>query len=335
MANNYKIWAQHCLSSDSPEVKDGAGRNRIPEPEKESLLSLYLKKFKDPLIIILCIILVLSCGVTTYEISRNGELRLLFEPAGILLAIILSTGLGFLFEVRANREFDVRKKVRDEEPVKVIRRRTKGARPQILSIPKCDVVVGDLVKLEGGDDVPADGRILAAETLRVDESAYTGEPYAHKSVSGPSVDEKGEGAYDMDFLLRGSIVLEGSCYYKVTAVGAETEEGKGEKTIREEEDTETPLNRQLGQLGTYLTRASYIIAVLIVIGRLIYYFAGIPAAFHHDRCDPDRRRRSRGPSDERHGEPRAQHETYAQGKQPRPETTRLRDDGSVDRHLHG
>ncbi len=277
MANDYKIWAQHCLSSDTPEVRDGVGRNRIPEPEKESLLSLYLKKFKDPLIIILCVILVLSCGVTAYEISRNGELRLLFEPAGILLAIILSTGLGFLFEVRANREFDVRKKVRDEEPVKVIRRRTKGARPKIMSIPKCDVVVGDLVKLEGGDDVPADGRIVAAEMLRVDESAYTGEPYAHKSVSGASSDDKGEGAYDMDFLLRGSIVLEGSCYYKVTAVGAETEEGKGEKTIREEEVTETPLNRQLAQLGTYLTRASYIIAVLIVIGRLIYYYAGIPA----------------------------------------------------------
>ena len=275
MANDYSIWGKYCLSSDSPEVIDGIGQNRIPEPRRTSLFILYLEKFKDPLIIILCVILLLSSGVTAYEIIQGGALRLLFEPVGILLAILLSTGLAFLFEVKANREFDIRKRVREEEPVKVVRRRTKGSRPQILSIPKCDVVVGDLIKLEGGDDVPADGRIVASDMLRVDESAYTGEPYVHKS--SPGLTEAGnDGTYDSDFLLRGSILLEGTCYYKVTAVGAETEEGKGEKSIQEEETTETPLNRQLGQLGTILARASYIIAVLVVIGRIIYYFAGIP-----------------------------------------------------------
>ena len=279
MANDYKIWERYCLSADSPEVRDGAGRNRIPEPERKSLLTLYFEKFKDPLIIILCVILVLSCFVTAYEIAQTHQPRLLFEPAGIFLAILLSTGIGFIFEVRANREFDIRKKVRDEELVKVVRRRGKGSKPRILSVKKCDVVIGDLVKLEGGDDVPADGRIVAGEMVRIDESAYTGEPYTHKSPAGKK-GTKGEEAYDTDFLLRGSIVLEGSCYCKITAVGADTEEGKGEKRIQEEADVETPLNKQLNQLGTLLSKASYIFAGLIVIGRMISYLVGIDGNLH-------------------------------------------------------
>ena len=136
MANDYKIWARYGLSADSPEVRQGVGRNRIPEPERKSLLSLYFEKFKDPLIIILCVILVLSCGVTAYEIAQTHQLRLLFEPIGILLAILLSTGIGFIFEVRAEREFNIRKQVRDEELVKVVRRPKKGANPRLLSVKK-------------------------------------------------------------------------------------------------------------------------------------------------------------------------------------------------------
>lgn len=279
MANDYKIWDKYCLSSDSPAVQQGVGQNRIPEPKRQSLLSLYFEKFKDPLIVILCVILFLSCLVTAYEISQTHETRLLFEPIGILLAILLSTGIGFIFEVKANREFDVRKKVRDEEHVKVVRRLKEGAKPRLLSIKKCDVVVGDLVRLEGGDDVPADGRLVAGDMVRIDESAYTGEPYTHKSAGGET-GSRGDEAYDSDFLLRGSIVLEGSCYYKVTAVGADTEEGKGEKRIQEETEVETPLNKQLGQLGTILTRASYIIAGLIVVGRIIYYLFAIDNDLH-------------------------------------------------------
>ena len=108
-------------------MRDGVGLNRIPEPERKSLLSLYLEKFKDPLIIILCVILVLSCFVTAYEISQTHQVRLLFEPVGIFLAILLSTGIGFIFEVKANREFDIRKKVRDEDPVKVVRSALENA----------------------------------------------------------------------------------------------------------------------------------------------------------------------------------------------------------------
>lgn len=279
MANDYDIWERHCLSSDSPEVRDGVGKNRIPEPERRSLLSLYLEKFKDPLIIILCVILVLSCAVTAYEICQGQGMRLLFEPTGILLAILLSTGIAFIFEVKAAREFEVRKQVRDGEPVKVIRRPSEGAKPGMVSIRKCDVVTGDLVKLEGGDEVPADGRIVLSGMVRVDESAYTGEPYTNKSATAGS-GAGGDETYDTDFLLRGSIVLEGSCYYKVTATGPDTEEGKGERRLQEEEETETPLNRQLGRLGRILTRTSYIIAGLIVIGRILYYLLAVDPSQH-------------------------------------------------------
>ena len=279
MANDYQLWEKHCLSADSDAVLKGAGANRIPEPKRQSLLSLYLEKFKDPLIIILCVILLLSCVVTAYEIQQTHEMRLLFEPIGILLAIILSTGIAFVFEVAANREFDVRKKVRDEDLVKVVRRPRAKARPCLVSVRKCDVVVGDLVKLDGGDEVPADGHIIRGDSVRIDESAYTGEPYTHKSAS-KTPGEKGEEAYGKDFLLRGSIVLEGSCYYIVSAVGAETEEGKGEKQISEEPSVETPLNKQLGQFSKVLTRSSYIIAALIVAGRLLYYFLSVDPSLH-------------------------------------------------------
>ncbi|MBQ8069402.1 MAG: calcium-translocating P-type ATPase, PMCA-type [Bacteroidales bacterium] len=278
MANDYSIWKKYSLSSDSPEVTRGKDGNRIPEPKGKSLFSLYLEKFKDPLIIILCVILALSCIVTIYEIYQGGGMRLLFEPMGILLAIILSTGIGFIFEVKAGREFNLRKQVRDEDKIKVIRRKTSSSSPEMMTIRKCDIVKGDLVKLDSGDEVPADGRIVSDETVRVDESAYTGEPYTKKSAS-PSSD-KGEEAFDKDFLLRGSIILEGSCYLKVSAVGADTEEGKGERRIQEEGDTETPLNRQLGELGSLLTKISYAIAGLIIIGRVIYYLVGIPSEQH-------------------------------------------------------
>lgn len=269
MSNEYRIW-ERCLSSDSDAVVSGKGRNIIPEPKQRSLWLEYLEKFKDPLIIILCVILVLSCGVTGYEIYQSHDYKLLFEPAGILMAILLSTGIGFYFEIRANREFKVLNKVRDEDLVKVIRRKTENGKPRITKVRKCDIAVGDLVKLEGGDEVPADGNIVLGESVRVDESAYTGEPNTVKGVNTRAHSENE--AYPTDFLLRGSIILEGSCYMVVTAVGVDTEEGKGAIKIQESEDIETPLNRQLDQLGRLLTTASYIIAVLIFVGRLLYYF---------------------------------------------------------------
>lgn len=269
MAEKYNIWKQG-LSETSPEVVSGKGGNIIPLPEKRSVWLRYLDKFKDPLIIILLVILCLSCAVTGYEYYLHPDPKLFFEPAGVVLAILLSTGIGFIFENKAEKEFDILNQVKDDRPVKVVRRRNKDARPRLIAIKRADVVVGDIVRLEGGDEVPADGQVLMSDELRVDESAFTGEPYVMKYPDASMA--AADAAYPADFLLRGSIVLEGFCMYKVTAVGVETEEGKGALKMRESEEVETPLNKQLGELGNLITKISYILAVLIVVGRLAYYF---------------------------------------------------------------
>ena len=272
MAEKYEIWNQG-LSESSQKVIDGRGGNIIPLPEKRSVWLRYLDKFKDPLIIILLVILCLSCIVTGYEYFLHPDPKLFFEPAGVMMAILLSTGIGFIFENKAEKEFDVLNQVKDDRPVKVIRRSTEDSSPRLVTIRRSDVVVGDIVRLEGGDEVPADGKVLLDEELRVDESAFTGEPYVMKYSD---VFKAGEDtAYPADFLLRGSIVLEGFCLYKVTAVGVETEEGKGALKMRESEDVQTPLNRQLGDLGELITKISYCLAGLIVVGRLIYYFSAV------------------------------------------------------------
>ena len=267
-----------CLSNDSEKVRSGVGKNIIPPPEKEPLWKLYLEKFKDPIIIVLLIVFFFSVLVAIYEVVYMGKgLSILIEPSGVLAALLLATGVGFIFEVKADKEFDVLNQVKDDRLVKVVRRKTDNSKPQLITIRKADVVVGDIVRLEGGDEVPADGRVLSCEQLRMDESAFTGEPDAVKFADkSKAVDE---GAYDADFLLRGSIVLEGFCLYRVTAVGVDTEEGRGALKIMEDEAVQTPLNRQLDDLGRIITKVSYVLAGLIVIGRMIYYFAfdGNPA----------------------------------------------------------
>ena len=177
MQNNYRDLA---LAADSKEVLAGRGQNRIPEPEKEPLWRRYLATFHDPLIIVLLVALCLSCFVSGYEIYTTGNWRLLFEPCGVLFAILLATGVGFIFEVKAEKEFDVLNQVKDTQPVKVLRRPTAGAEPQMYSIAKMDVVLGDIVRIESGDQMPADGILLESNALTVDESIFTGEPFANK-----------------------------------------------------------------------------------------------------------------------------------------------------------
>lgn len=234
----------------------------------------YLEKFEDPIIIVLLVVFLFSVGVSVYEICYAGKgWTVLIEPSGILMALLLATAVGFIFEVRAEREFRILNATKNERKVKVLRWTSKSdhkrRRPQMLLIKKKDVVVGDIVRLESGDEVPADGVLVKAESLMVDESAFTGEMFASKSMVQ---DDSEEGAYPNDFLLRGSIVLEGQCLYRVTAVGMDTEEGMGAKILQEEQTVKTPLNEQLDNLGQLITRASYIIAVLIVVVRLVYFF---------------------------------------------------------------
>lgn len=271
-----KDFLDKALVADSPEVVNGQGKNKIPEPEKDPLWKRFLEKFHDPLIIILLVALVLSCCVSAYEISQTGNWRLLFEPIGVLFAILLATGVGFIFEVKADEEFDVLNQVKDVQPVKVMRRPQANAPAQMYSIPKMDVVVGDIVRIESGDQIPADGTLLDANALRVDESIFTGEPYADKAsvtAAGKPSDTSHEAAYPAHVVLRGSTVIEGNGYLVVDKIALDSEEGRGVALTREGTQVRTPLNRQLDQLGKMISVASFIIAALIVVGRLVYYFA--------------------------------------------------------------
>ena len=267
-----KEYLDLALAVDSPAVTEGKGKNKIPEPEKDPLWKRYAEKFKDPLIIVLLVALALSCVVSFYEISQTGNWRLLFEPVGVLFAILLATGVGFIFEVKADKEFDVLNQVKDVQPVKVLRRAHQGAVPQMYSIPKMDVVVGDIVRIESGDQIPADGVLLESNALRVDESIFTGEPYADKQVE-PLKDDAREAAYPCNRMLRGSTVIEGNGYVLIDKVALDSEEGRGVALTREGTHVKTPLNRQLDQLGKLISVASFVIAALIVVGRLFFYFA--------------------------------------------------------------
>ena len=259
------------LKSNSDEVRMGQGGNIIPPPEREPLWKAYLEKFKDPIIIVLLVVFVFSVFLSLYEIFIMGAgWSLMFEPVGVLVALLLATGVGFVFEVKANREFDILNKVRDSRPVKVLRMLEDGAAPRLMQIAKQDVVRGDIVRLESGDEIPADGVLLEAVQLCVDESNFTGEPYANKFVEEADFDA--DATYKSNFLLRGSTVIEGNGVMQVVATGVDTEEGKGVALASEGSDVQTPLNRQLDQLGGWISKASFIIATLIIVGRILYYW---------------------------------------------------------------
>lgn len=263
-------YKNNCLVEDSELVRSGVGKNIIPPPEKESLWKLYLEKFKDPIIIVLLIVFFFSVLVAVYEIIYMGKgWEILIEPSGVLTALLLATGVGFIFELKADKEFDILNKVKDSRPVKVFRRKTSHSAARLVNIKKHDVVAGDIVKLESGDEIPADGYLIEATSLRVDESNFTGELYANKTTVEADFDA--DATYASNFLLRGSTVIEGNAIYRVSAVGMLTEEGKGVAITQEGSNEETPLNKQLAQLGKWISTASFIIASLIVVGRLVFY----------------------------------------------------------------
>jgi len=263
-----------CLANDSDEVINGAGKNIIPPPEKEPLWKLYLEKFKDPIIIVLLVVFAFSICISVYElIYMNKGWSIFIEPSGVMVALLLATTVGFVFELKADREFDILNKVKDSRPVKVFRRKDSKSNPRLLKIKKHDVVVGDIVKLESGDEIPADGYILEATSLRVDESNFTGELYANKTTVEEDFDK--DATYPSNFLLRGATVIEGNAIYRVSAVGMSTEEGRGVAITHEGSNEETPLNKQLAQLGKWISTASFVIASLIVVGRVLFFaFSG-------------------------------------------------------------
>ena len=241
------------------------GVNLLTPKKKKPLFLRYLEKFKDPLIVILLIAGCASIGISIYElVVLKLGIKVFFEPIGIFIAIFLATGLGFIFEMKADKEFEILNQVNDDEPVQVIR---NGNSTQI---PKKDIVVGDIVVLNTGEEVPADGELLEAVSLNIDESTLTGEPIAHKTVNKDDFDQ--EATFPSNHAMKGTKVMEGHGVMRVLTVGDKTENGKVFQAAQIDDSVKTPLDEQLERLGALITKASYAIAALIIVGRLWMYF---------------------------------------------------------------
>lgn len=240
------------------------GSNVLTPAEPVPWYRQFLAKFRDPLIIILLVAGLLSVCISLYEyFSLEQGPTVFFEPVGIFIAILLATGLGFYFEWRANKEFAILNQVNDDEPVQVMR----NGNP--TSVPRRDVVVGDILLLNTGQEIPADSRLLESMMLSVDESTLTGEPIARKSADPEQQDP--EATFPTDMVLRGTRVMEGHGVALVTAVGDDTENGKVFEATRIDDSVRTPLTEQLDRLGRLIARMSYIVGAAVVIGRVIMY----------------------------------------------------------------
>lgn len=247
------------------ESRKKNGANVLTPPEKEPLWKQFLEKFGDPLIIILMIAGALSIGISCYEFFGLGQdVAVFFEPVGIFVAILLATGLAFYFELQADKEFTILNQVNDDEPVEVIR---NGNTTQV---PRKDIVVGDIVVINTGEEVPADCELLEATSLHMDESSLTGEPMCFKSIDEKDFDKAA--TYPTNHVMKGTKVMEGHGVCRVLAVGDKTEQGKVFEAVQIDDSVKTPLNEQLDGLSDWITKVSYGFAALIVIGRIIMYF---------------------------------------------------------------
>ncbi|MBQ8773158.1 MAG: HAD-IC family P-type ATPase, partial [Muribaculaceae bacterium] len=243
------------------ESRNLHGVNVLTPPPKPSLLKRFLESFNDPLIKILLVALALSAGIAVYESTLPGNgFEVFFEPIGILVAVLMATVIGFAVEVNANKKFEILNQVNDDIQVKVIR---DG---HVTQIPRRDIVVGDIVILGTGDEVPADGILLDSISLSINESTLTGEPSIRKSHR--QEDFKDDATYPSNAIMRGTTVIEGHGTIKVTAVGDATEYGKVYVAAQIDTGVKTPLTLQFERLGRILSIASYAIGALIIIGRL-------------------------------------------------------------------
>ena len=242
------------------------GENLLTPPAKEPMWKRFITKFEDPLIIILLVAGIFSIAISFYEYYGLHEgTEVFFEPVGIFIAILLATGMAFFFEEKANKAFSVLNQVNDEEPVEVIR---NGNTTQIT---KREVVVGDVVRLNTGSEVPADGTLLQAISLNIDESSLTGEPICHKSTHEADFDK--DATFPTNYVLRGTKVMEGHGLFRVEKIGDNTENGKVFVASQIDNSVKTPLTEQLERLGKLITWASYTIAALILIARIIMFFS--------------------------------------------------------------
>ena len=222
------------------------GENVLTPPVRQSMWKLYLEKYEDPMIRILLVAAVVSLILA---FVKNDFI----ETVGIIVAIFLATTVGFYFERDAARKFDVLTQMGEEQNVKVLR---DG---KIVEIPRREVVVGDVVIVETGDEVPADGELFEATDLQVDESSLTGEPLTTKSPNLPTTPTSE--TYPQNLLLRSSMVMAGTGYYVVTAVGDQTEIGHVSRQAMELTGVKTPLNLQLGRLAKLISKIGSLVSI--------------------------------------------------------------------------
>ena len=223
----------------------------------------------DPLVTILLAALVLSGAIAFYQGVFGGVsgFEPYFEPVGIAVAVVLATGVAHWLERKNEKTFKCLNEVNDDTLVKVVRNNN------VCQVPRRDVVVGDIVMLSTGEEIPADCELLEALNLTVNESVLTGEPSCHKTVRMADFDS--EAAYPSNHVMKGTSIMEGYCTARVFAVGDRTESGSVYREVQVEVGEPTPLSENLDQLASLITKTSYVIAALIVVGRvLIYWFQG-------------------------------------------------------------
>ena len=248
---------------ESLENRKKYGENVLTPPKKTSLWKLYMEKYEDPIIRILLVAAVISLVLAFIE-------KDFIETIGIFMAIFLATTVGFIFERDAARKFDILNAIGEEQPVKVKRN------GQIMEIARKDVVVGDIVYIEVGDEVPADGTLLEAIDLQIDESSLTGETLTTKNVKADeepdnsSITDSDKGAYPKDMLLRSSMVMNGRGTMQVSAVGDKTEIGKVAHESSKDTDTKTPLMQQLDKLAKLISKIGSVAAILAFFIFLIH-----------------------------------------------------------------
>lgn len=223
------------------------GSNILTPPKRSSLWKLYIEKFEDPVIRVLLIAVVLSLFISILENQYA-------ETIGIVIAIFLATGVGFFFEYDANKKFDLLNLVNEETGVKVIR---DGS---VRLIPRKNVVVGDVVLLETGEEIPADGELLEAVSLQVNEANLTGELLIDKSIDAS--DSGFDATYPSNYVLRGTTVVDGHGVMCVHFVGDSTEIGKVARQSTEETGEPTPLGLQLTKLADFIGKTGFSVAVL-------------------------------------------------------------------------
>ena len=241
------------------QSREQHGRNVLTPPQRTSLWKLYLDKYRDPIIQILLVAAFVSLILAFIE--KNY-----METIGIFVAVFLATTVGFYFERDAAKKFNLLTALSEEQPVKV---RRNG---KVMEIPRHDVVVGDVVLVEVGDEVPADGELIVCNDLQINESTLTGEPVTEKSLEGG-----GDGAYPRNMILRSTMVMNGRGEYVVTAVGDATEIGKVAKKSTEQTSVETPLHMQLDKLAKMISKVGSVVSVAAFFIFLIHDILTNPA----------------------------------------------------------